>query len=458
MDLQTRRAQAADDRARAAISGRRGRPTASGSRSRPIAAARLPFAHGRWEHLQLADVYVDSSRRHRTEADHRARQLLRQPEVVGRQPPRRSRTAWTPSETLRDPASPSPRRPGNDTRLVSIDVATGAADRRAGRPRREDSTRRSCRRTTSATSARTRPTPASTTRAARRARRATSARAAWSPDGSRVVFHKRLTAPPTTWRKTLQPAMPQYELTLDGDPAVVQPAGDRFVMTRPADHAASLGAQPAGRIARGDEQGRRRCIRTRSATSSRRSWSPSGDQIIFGIGVFNAVLQRLQRPRSSKPGDRVEGGAQIAIINADGTGFREVTTGAEQQRLPVDGARRQARSSTASFGPDGEGLRIMNIETKAVTTLTKGYDNFPLWSPRGDLIMFSRAGEGRLRDLHDQAGRHRREAPDVLDAATTRTRAGRPTASTSCSPAARMGFKDEVHVHRTRRSRTASCS
>ena len=32
----------------------------------------------------------------------------------------------------------------------------------------------------------------------------------------------------------------------------------------------------------------------------------------------------------------------------------------------------------------------MNIETKAVTTLTDGYDNFPLWSPRGDLIMFSR--------------------------------------------------------------------
>jgi len=36
----------------------------------------------------------------------------------------------------------------------------------------------------------------------------------------------------------------------------------------------------------------------------------------------------------------------------------------------------------------------MNIETKAVTNLTDGYDNFPLWSPRGDLIMFSRLSEG----------------------------------------------------------------
>ena len=47
-----------------------------------------------------------------------------------------------------------------------------------------------------------------------------------------------------------------------------------------------------------------------------------------------------------------------------------------------------------TFGPEGEGLRIMNIETNTVTTLTSGYDNFPLWSPRGDLIMFSRLAEG----------------------------------------------------------------
>ena len=36
----------------------------------------------------------------------------------------------------------------------------------------------------------------------------------------------------------------------------------------------------------------------------------------------------------------------------------------------------------------------MNLETKAVTSLSDGYDNFPLWSPRGDLIMFSRVVQG----------------------------------------------------------------
>ena len=90
------------------------------------------------------------------------------------------------------------------------------------------------------------------------------------------------------------------------------------------------------------------------------------------------------------------------MINADGTGFREVTTGPNNNGFPSmspDGTRVVYRT----FGPEGEGLRIMNIATKAVTTLTDGYDNFPLWSPRGDLIMFSRLERGRLRDLHDQA-------------------------------------------------------
>ena len=47
-----------------------------------------------------------------------------------------------------------------------------------------------------------------------------------------------------------------------------------------------------------------------------------------------------------------------------------------------------------TFGPDGDGLRIMDIETKKVTPIAGGYDNFPLWSPRGDLIMFSRQDDG----------------------------------------------------------------
>jgi quinol monooxygenase YgiN len=122
------------------------------------------------------------------------------------------------------------------------------------------------------------------------------------------------------------------------------------------------------------------------------SWSPGGDKIIFGIGVHNLFFNFFNG-LVLEPADRTEGGAQIAMINPDGTGFHEVTSGASNSGFPSmapDGKRFVYRS----FGPDGQGLRIMNLETKAVTTLTEGYDNFPLWSPRGDLIMFSRQAQG----------------------------------------------------------------
>ena len=43
-----------------------------------------------------------------------------------------------------------------------------------------------------------------------------------------------------------------------------------------------------------------------------------------------------------------------------------------------------------TFGDEAEGLRIMDMASKKITSIASGYDNFPLWSPRGDLIMFSR--------------------------------------------------------------------
>ena len=49
----------------------------------------LTFAHGRWEHLQFADIYVVRPDGTRIEAGRRSRQLLRQPEMDGRQPPPR---------------------------------------------------------------------------------------------------------------------------------------------------------------------------------------------------------------------------------------------------------------------------------------------------------------------------------------------------------------------------------
>jgi TolB protein len=171
-------------------------------------------------------------------------------------------------------------------------------------------------------------------------------------------------------------------------------------------------------------------------------WSPRGDTIIFGVGVFNAFFNGFNG-RFLKVGERAEGGAQIAVVHPDGTGFREITNGSENSAFPSmapDGTRFVYRS----FGPDGrDGLKIMNLQTNAVTTLTSGYDNFPLWSPRGDLIMFSRLA-GDAYDIWtvrpDGTGARRLTSTHGTDA----HQGWSPDGDHIVFASSRMGFKDEA--------------
>jgi Tol biopolymer transport system component len=170
-------------------------------------------------------------------------------------------------------------------------------------------------------------------------------------------------------------------------------------------------------------------------------WSPSGDRIIFGVGVFNAFFNGFNGV-FVKQSDRAEGGAQIAVVNPDGTGFREVTTGPNNNGFPSmspDGTRFVYRS----FGPEGDGLKIMNLQTKAVTTLTSGYDTFPLWSPRGDSIMFSRLADGDYEIYTikpDGTGVRRLTRAHGNDA----HQGWSPDGEHIIFASSRMGFKDEA--------------
>ena len=170
-------------------------------------------------------------------------------------------------------------------------------------------------------------------------------------------------------------------------------------------------------------------------------WSPGGDTIIFGIGGFNAFFNGF-KGLFLKPGDRAEGGAQIATIAPDGTGFREVTNGPNNNSFPSmapDGKRFVYRT----FGPDGDGLRIMNLETHAATTLTSGYDNFPLWSPRGDLIMFSRQAQGdyEIYTIKPDGGEPKRL---TFSRGNDAHMAWSPDGERIVFASTRMGFKDEM--------------
>jgi Tol biopolymer transport system component len=211
--------------------------------------------------------------------------------------------------------------------------------------------------------------------------------AAWSPDGKRVVFHRRSTPnlPPLV---KMFSRNPNYELNLSGILPAFSPSGKQYLST---------GRPTTGTLAtlqlNTPETGRTEVLyqdKTRHVFVG--GWSPDGTKVVFALGSFAAFFDGFHS-QFMKPGDRVEGGAQIAMIRADGSGFQELTSGEDNNAFPSyspDGNRLVFRT----FGKNGQGLRIMNLENKAVATLTSDYDNFPLWSPRGDLILFARQIDG----------------------------------------------------------------
>jgi TolB protein len=349
----------------------------------------LPFAHGRWEGLQLADLYVIHPDGTGLKPVNQHGNFCGSPKWTGDSLHVVS-YCMTAEQTLANRvANPVA---GNDTRLASFDIASGAATDVASGPGVKFNPSM-----VGSTVAYIRKDNAGANAAGiyyadgRRGPIGDVRSASWSPDGTRVVFHKRMTAPRQTFTK-IWSRQPGYELTLSGNilPSFTR-SGDRVVTTgRPAP-----GAVLGSSIVVGTPTSEATTViyQDPSRNVLGPQWSPSGNAIVFGVGTFNAFFNGFHT-LFLKPGDRAEDGAQIAIVNPDGTGFRELTKGPANNAFPSfapDGKRLVFRS----FGPDGDnGLRILNFETNAVTTLTNGYDNFPLWSPRGDLIMFSRLADG----------------------------------------------------------------
>jgi TolB protein len=239
----------------------------------------------------------------------------------------------------------------------------------------------------------------------------------WSPDGKRVVYHRLLSQKVPAWQEAWS-RNPAYDLVTTNAMPAFEPSGKHLIAT--ADNTRLVRIEPGRNVA--DTLFQQEGKLTQSA-----DWSPRGDAILFGLGQY--FRNRVQ-------------GAQIAMIKPDGSGLREVTSGANNNGFPSyapDGKRFVYRT----FGPEGQGLRIMNLEDGQVTVLTEDYDNFPRWSPRGDVIMFVRRLEGsfvicsiapdgkRLKRLTD---------PGSDDAHGTWSPDGKWIAFSS----ARMGFKDEA--------------
>jgi len=92
------------------------------------------------------------------------------------------------------------------------------------------------------------------------------------------------------------------------------------------------------------------------------------------------------------------------------------------------------------------GLRIINLDDGSTTQLTSGFDNFPGWSPKGDLIEFTRFSEGDF-DIYtirpDGTGLRRLTTSPGNDAHAIWSPDGKHILFSS----ARFGFKDEAPLY-----------
>jgi len=254
----------------------------------------------------------------------------------------------------------------------------------------------------------------------------------WSPDGAQIAFN-RYTVDRTPDPKPLWSRNPKFELyTTTSLPSVDNAHGRIATWGRAAGKFQLYVVEP-GKPARS--------ILERPDLIVAPQWSPDGKRIVMGVGLFSSFLDFSFG--NKKPVDAVNGGGQVAIINDDGSGFEMLTSGANNNAFPSfapDGKRIVYRT----LGPEGFGLRIMTLADRSVTKLTDGWDNFSLWSPRGDRIAFVRrndAGDFQIFTIRpDGSGLKQLSTTHGNDAHL----AWSPDGEHLLFATSRMGFKDEA--------------
>ena len=255
----------------------------------------------------------------------------------------------------------------------------------------------------------------------------------WSADGRRVVFHR----PDFTARPQNQPLYswePDTEMRYTD--VFPQFSKDGRLALSQLNNLAT--PQAAISVMNADGSNPRVVFSDRSTPAFVPTWSPDGQWIAFGVGGFF--------------GAREEQPAKVMMVRADGSQQRDVTRGPLNSGFPTfspDGTRIAYRVWGDYDHPGDFGIRVLTLADGAVKTLTTELDNFPAWSPKGDLISFTRRSHGEDYDYDIFTMR-----PDGTNVKRLTTAAGNdshqswsPDGNSILWTSGRYGFKDEAALY-----------
>ena len=388
---------------------------------------------GRWEHLQSTGVYMVSS------TGTGLRRLTRKDGVAGS--PSWSADGRNVLVYETDEVGAYLAKSGNSrTEIASIDVETGtrstvhsiernqavaALPAKRGNQLHQAGCRRYCR------LARAHPT-----RGARTIIPGAIRNPSWSLDRKQVVYQRISRLGSTEHLVQTFSRDPQFDLLLSEPFPSFSPDGKQLLYSQYGlGKSAATGlpnssaANTTIEIMAANGTGKHTLFQREGFSAFSAAWSPKGDVIALSVG-------RYFRAAGPPPG-------QIALVKPDGSDLR----------LIVDDAM---NNGFASWSPDGNRLVFkrgrqlvtMTLPDRQIVPLTDGthYDNFPQWSPRGDVIMFTsdRSGSFGLYTIR----------PDGTDLRRVTTGSTTDAHSTWCAggdwivfSTARMGFKDEMALY-----------
>lgn len=253
----------------------------------------------------------------------------------------------------------------------------------------------------------------------------------WLANGKTVVYERTdFTARPQN--QLLYSWNPEYEYRYTDVFPIFSRDGKLLV----TDLSATLGnPQTSLSLMDADGSNRKRVFFDPSGAAMMPSWSPDGEQIVFGFGGFFGA-------RSARP-------AKLMMIRADGSEPKDLTEGSPNAGFPSwspDGTRIVYRV----WGGDASarGLRLMNLEDRSIKVLSTEWDNFPYWSPSGDRILFTRQ---RSTDQDFDVYSMRPDGTDLKQLTSSPGSDGHATWTADGQSilfmSSRSGFKDEAALY-----------